>query len=529
MDQKTSTKYPAFNEYQAALQHPARCLTPAGLRNCETESDLWGLPRVRSGGFALTYKLSDGESTWALRCFHKHVPDREERYQSINQYIQRARLDYLETIQYIPQGITIKGATFPITYMKWVEGETLETYVIRHLDKPAVLKNLAEKFLQLVVDLEKHKITHGDLSHHNIMVRNDRLVLVDYDGMNVPEMKQKLSCEIGNPHFQHPARDESIFDLTTDRFSSIVIYLAIKALSIDAKIWFNYETGGEGLLFRRADFEYPYQSPLLQEMETIAALNRDVRQFRQICLSDVRQVPRLEDFINGLGIDFLAVPNDAARVEPEKTVVLDAQKKYLFNSRLGEIVTVVGRIEEIFSGMTRDQVPHWFLNFGNWKLKCFTVVLWDEALNLMNSTGVDPENFLNQWVSVTGMLTSYRRRPQIIVNTPFDIEIIDENQASEKIAASSPFWFVHRPAAPPVVFRPRPPVPPTPSRSTAVLTASAPKPAAEAKPRKKKSEVQVANPLDLSNDVVGKINDLYRAKKKSGTRASRKKKTRKTT
>ncbi|MBA4383423.1 MAG: hypothetical protein C0410_01675, partial [Anaerolinea sp.] len=165
-------KYPAFNEYQSALQHPSRCLIPAGLQKCEAEADLWGLPRVRSGGFALTYKLTDGKSTYALRCFHRHVQDRAERYASINRYIQRAKVDYLEPIQYIPEGITIKGASFPITYMKWVEGETLETYVIRHLDQPAVLEELASQFYQVVMDLEKRTITHGDLSHQNIMVRD---------------------------------------------------------------------------------------------------------------------------------------------------------------------------------------------------------------------------------------------------------------------------------------------------------------------------------------------------------------------
>ncbi len=513
-------KYPAFNEYQAALQHPSRCLAPAGLRDCMVESDLWGLPRVRSGGFALTYKLSDGRSTWAVRCFHRHIPDREERYVSINKFIQKAGVDYLETIQYIPQGINIKGATFPITYMKWVEGETLEAFIIRNLDEPEILRKLTEQFVALVSDLEKRMITHGDLSHHNIMVRNGKLVLVDYDGMNVPNMKQTQSCEIGNPNFQHPGRDETIFDITTDRFSSIVLYLAMKAMSIDPKFWFNYETGGEGLLFRRPDFEHPYQSPLLQEMETIAALTRDVQQFRQICLMDVRQVPRLEDFIAGLDFDngnYTTI--DSPEIQTEKNLVLDAQKKYLFNSRLGEIVTVVGQIQEIFGGVSRDNVPHIFLNFGNWRIKCFTVVLWDEALNLMETTGIDANSFLNQWVSVTGILTSYRRRPQIIVNTPFDIEVLDEQRVRERISASSPYWFVHRLSPP-------------------AERVQVKKKATEERKSNKKVEVvmnsqmvdnnidtQVTNPLNISQEVVGRINDLYRTKKVHTS--SRKKKSRK--
>lgn len=521
-------KYPAFNEYQAALQHPSRCLTPDRLKKCVAEADLWGLPRVRSGGFALTYKLINGSDTYALRCFHKHVADRAERYASINRYIQKAKLDYLEAIQYIAEGITIKGAQFPITYMKWVEGETLETYVIRHLDQPAVLEGLAARFFQLVNDLEKRMITHGDLSHQNIMVRNSKLVLVDYDGMNVPEMKQKRSCEIGNPNFQHPGRDETIFDLTTDHFSSIVIYLALKALAIDKKFWFTYETGGEGLLFRRADFEHPWQSPLLQEMETIAALNRDVRQFRQICLMDVHQVPRLEEFVNGLSLEYFSLVDDACSVEPERTIVLDAQKKYLFNSRLGEIVTVVGRIDEIFSGKSRDEVPHVFFNFGNWKMKCFTVVLWDEALNLMQTTGIDPQDYKDKWVSVTGMLTSFKRRPQMIVNTPFDIEILDEVRVNQKIAASSPFWFVRKtqPVAAPIRQVPEQKlqsVKKQPPKNQVLIQPIISRVVVDDNSPTVDLNAQVANPLDLNTEVVDKINDLYKNVNVS-TRASKRKK-----
>lgn len=511
-------KYPAFNEYQAALQHPARCLKLSELKHCVAETDLWGLPRVRSGGFALTYKLADDKTTWALRCFHKHVLDREERYASINKFIQKAGVDYLEPIQYKQEGIVIKGNAYPVTYMKWVEGETLESYVIRHLEQPAILERLTQNFKSLVVDLENRMITHGDLSHHNIMVRNDNLVLVDYDGMNVPEMKQSLSCEIGNPHFQHPGRDESIFDLTTDRFSSIVLYLALKTLSIDPKIWFHYETGGEGLLFRRADFVHPFQSPLLQEMETIASLTRDVQQFRQVCLMDVRQVPRLENFINGFEIDFKDGVADSISTALDKTVVLDSNKKYLFSSRLGEIVTVVGRVEEVFSGYSRDQVPHIFLNFGNWKLKCFTVVLWDEALNLMQTIGIDPEEYQDKWVSVKGMLTSFKRRPQIIVNTPFDIEILDEERAALKISSSSPFWFVRKSnAQPQPVIKKVQPQTKKPMDQTIV----------EEKPVIDTSDEKMANPLDISTSVVDRITDLYRNQKTTKKTPTRKKKQRK--
>jgi DNA/RNA endonuclease YhcR with UshA esterase domain len=305
--------------------------------------------------------------------------------------------------------------------------------------------------------------------------------------------------------------------------------MALKALVIDKKFWFTYETGGEGLLFRRADFEHPWQSPLLQEMETIAALNRDVRQFRQVCMMDVHNVPRLEEFASGLSLDLFGSIDDAGSVEPERTIYLDAQKKYLFLSRLGEIVTVVGKIEEIFSGKTRDDVPHVFFNFGNWKIKCFTVVLWDEALSLMQTTGIDPQEYRDKWVSVTGMLTSYKRRPQMIVNTPFDIEILDEERVNQKIAASSPFWFVRKtaPIASPgkkmVVPKPQQ-IEKLPVKKVTVVQTSRPQNIVDNNHPTIDLDAQVANPLDINNSVVGKINDLYKNLKPVTRAAKRKKK-----
>lgn len=494
-------KYPAFNEYQAALQHPTRCFEAPELIRCSVETDLWGLPRVRSGGFALTYKLMDGDHQYAVRCFHRHVDDRADRYFAINQFLRLNNLEFLEKIQYYPKGIIIKGNHFPITCMEWVDGEPLETYIIRHLKEKDVLEEILGNFQQLILDLEKNGVAHGDLSHHNIMVKQGKLFLVDYDGMFVPGMNQKKSCEIGNPHFQHPGRDENIFNPTTDRFSSIVIYMAVKTLAIDPSFWYRYETGGEGLLFSRSDFENPYQSPLMQEMDTISSLRKDVKLFREICNSDVIQTPRLDDFIHGTISD---LPRSENRVDTtiasQSPLVFDAQRKFLFMSHLGEFVSIIGKIDEVFNGKARDNVPHIFLNFGNWKAKCFTVVLWDEALNLMVNSGISPDDYLGKWVRVTGMLTAYRRRPQIVVNTPYDIEIMDEDRASDCLKLASGNYFRMGTSHPepklnaPVIIHP------------ALLSKDD---LGIGKPHAAEISGLITNPLDLSAELRGAVNTLF--------------------
>ena len=237
------------------------------------------------------------------------------------------------------------------------------------------------------------------------------------------------------------------------------------------------------------------------------------------------QVPCLEEFVNGLGLDALPLVQDVGNFVDEKPLVLDSQRKYLMTSRLGEIVTVAGKIEEVFSGMGVDQVPHYFLNFGNWKMKCFTVVLWDEALNLMESTGMLPGDFLNKWVCVTGMLTAYRRRPQIIVNTPFDIEVLDEEKITALIEASSRGWFAKK-------VIPRPTFDQV-SKEPAIVHRAVQKEASHEQLNLPQVDVQqssldlnaqVANPLDLSVEVASKINDLYQVRKPKSSHAPRKKK-----
>jgi hypothetical protein len=146
----------------------------------------------------------------------------------------------------------------------------------------------------------------------------------------------------------------------------------------------------------------------------------------------------------------------------------------------------------------------------------------------MQTTGIDPQDYKDQWVSVTGMLTSFKRRPQMIVNTPFDIEVLDEETVNQKIAASSPFWFVRKTPLEPVVVKKK-----TVQVQKPVESPSIPKKALVQPPLVQPdvvdktpavdSEPQVSNPLDINNSVVGKINDLYK-NAKTGTRSVKRKK-----
>lgn len=426
-------RYPSFNEYQAALQNPGVYFTQPILRNSLPELDLWGLPRVRSGGFALTYRMTSREGrNLAVRCFHRSVEDRTQRYTAINTYLMKVKQSFFLPVHYLAKGITLKNQSFPITYMDWVDGDTLESWLYSNLDDLAGINNLSYELVALAEKLDELGVAHGDLSHRNIMVKNQKLILVDYDGMYVPALEGKPASELGNIHFQHPARTNSDFNSKLDRFSEIVLFLALSGLSRRHQLWNKYQSGGEGLLFTRASFLDPFHSPLLQELETLTDLRGYIQLFRQICTSSLESVPSLNDFL-ALKPESYSMVEMTRQATSHQKVTYSANDRYTILRNLGKLATVVGLVSEVFRGTTPDGHPHIFINLGSWKAKCFTIILWDKALELLKKSEIEPTDFIGTWVSVTGVLTAFNHRPQIAVDLPIEIEILTgEGEAAQR-------------------------------------------------------------------------------------------------
>ena len=138
-------------------------------------------------------------------------------------------------------------------------------------------------------------MAHGDLQHGNVLIVNDELRLVDYDGMFVPQLAGQSSHELGHRHYQHPARSAADFDANTDNFSAWVIYLSLMALSAEPQLWQRFAGGDECLLFRRADFEYPDQSKLMLALTELHGnnLQKSLFGFRRMLSSDIDDIPPL--------------------------------------------------------------------------------------------------------------------------------------------------------------------------------------------------------------------------------------------
>src|SRR5437773_7996338 len=106
---------PTILDYLSAVQSPRISFTDPLLKTCEVAQDPLGMPRVSSGGFALTYQLfrkATGQK-WAVRCFKAFIPDRQERYAAISKYIEQFPQDFFVPITYDPGGIRINNGVYP--------------------------------------------------------------------------------------------------------------------------------------------------------------------------------------------------------------------------------------------------------------------------------------------------------------------------------------------------------------------------------------------------------------------------------
>ncbi|HEY2593149.1 MAG TPA: hypothetical protein VGK33_04545, partial [Chloroflexota bacterium] len=294
-------RLPDLVAYQAAVQHPSTAFADPQLRTASVATGSLGLPRAVAGNFAVTYQLRSGARQWAVRCFHREAADRGSRYAAISHALARlsggSGSGPLVPIEYLDSGVRVGLAWYPITKMAWLEGRPLNRAVEDSVSNPTVLKDIERRFVQVVAQLRRLGIAHGDLQHGNVLVDSSgTLRLVDYDGMFVPALHGRPASESGDPNYQHPRRSLQ-FDAELDRFAAIVIVLALRALAVAPRLWQTYNTG-DNLLFRRTDFADPGASLLFRDLAGLSSLRDLSQRFARICQDDYAGVPTLEAFLN---------------------------------------------------------------------------------------------------------------------------------------------------------------------------------------------------------------------------------------
>lgn len=300
---------------QSRLKVPDTDLVQGRVETFSVQTIIGGMPRPwgLEGGFAVVYKFrTQSGKIRALRCFR--VPmnqDMQFRYERIGPYFAQHAPDISAEFRYYQNGILIEENTtynqasktvYPLIDMEWVEGVTLLEKVdelCRRRDC-AGLANLAQRWGTLLQTMHQASIAHGDFSGNNIMVRPDgRLVLVDYDGVYIPDFAGLPGIVAGQPDYQHPKMDKRPFNEHMDDFSALVIYTALLALQVQPDLWNRYalttpqgKVQDGGILFSRHDLNAPHHSSLIQDLEQMSdtRVRLAVQELKQACNLPVEQV-----------------------------------------------------------------------------------------------------------------------------------------------------------------------------------------------------------------------------------------------
>lgn len=404
--------YPSLEQYQQAFQLHARLLADPELKSCKVATSSFGMPLAISGGFALTYTLSNGSKKYAVRCFHREAKGLEQRYEAISKKLAVLKSGYFLDFSFQPAGIKVDGQAFPIVKMAWAKGETLGEFLEKNHQNPQALLNLANALDDLAAYLESQSVAHGDLQTGNLMVSDNgkAVQLIDYDGMFVEDIRSLGSSELGHVNFQHVQRKAiNPFDPKLDRFSFISLALAIKALRVDSSLWRKTDSELDAIVFRSNDFLDPGSSKAFALLAVNPQLEADAKRFAAICVSPYAQIPSLADYLSGkyftasdIKLSGVSGPGAAKHGYVGAYPVLSALDFQGCLLRVGDKVEVIGHITNVKESLDKNGNPFIFINFSDWRGHVFKLSIWSDGIAALAERPT--RAWVGRWISVVGLM-----------------------------------------------------------------------------------------------------------------------------
>lgn len=254
--------YPTVSEYD-------RIIRTKGGNAFTTLTDLQFVPSrtspakiytYGSGTFAVVFKAKENENTKvAIRCFIGGRHDYVNRHKHISEYLKDIRSTWVTKTILLEDEISVNDNLYPVIKMDWVEGQLINDYISANIKNNAILSSLQNQIIKINGSKERKQIGHGDIQCGNVLIDiNERIRLIDYDGMYIPDFRGQQRIEKGRPEFQHHKRDDITYNEKIDRFSFWVILCAIEGLKFDKSLWNKVTQGGfnteENILFTGEDF-----------------------------------------------------------------------------------------------------------------------------------------------------------------------------------------------------------------------------------------------------------------------------------
>jgi hypothetical protein len=305
--------WPQTVDYNSAIQNPAACFADAELaRGQAAEGMIPGIPLSYAGNFATVYKMvCPSGAAWAVKCFTRKVDNLQQRYREISEHLNRRKRRFVVDFQYLPEGIRVEEAWYPVLKMQWVEGFTLNEFLRDRAGNAALFEQLCQLWLRLGNDMREDRMAHGDLQHGNVLLvpgssaTSMLLRLVDYDGMWVPSLADLPPGEVGHANYQHPQRlAVGGFDEQIDRFAHLAVYTALRCLMVGGKPLWDAHDNEENLLFREADFKLPSNSKLFPKLLALPDQATATLAGHLLLASQgpLEQVPLVSDLLDGSAV-----------------------------------------------------------------------------------------------------------------------------------------------------------------------------------------------------------------------------------
>ncbi len=268
------SQYPSAGDYQAALQSPANAFTDSRLQQAEFALDNWGLPDAITGTSAAVFHATIEGRGYALRCYTRSDASSRERYAAFDSFVAQHGLgQHVGLVTWYDDAVQVKSGTWPVLQMEWIEGRRLNDYVSFLADdrNTGALGTLADRWLELIGQLQRTRFAHGDLQHGNVIIdQQGSLRLVDFDGVWIPPLQgHSAPNETGHENYQPLNRSaQTRWGPWMDTFSALVIHLALTALARDPGLWLPL-SNGDNMLFERNDFGAPFETEVWKHLARV--------------------------------------------------------------------------------------------------------------------------------------------------------------------------------------------------------------------------------------------------------------------
>ncbi len=241
---------PTISDYVNAFMNPyGRFRTLDGV---EPQIDARGEVVFFAGNNAAVFPVRTTQGTTTLKCYIKNGLHAREIYS----FLAAGQDPLLTPVRRLEEEIFVHGAFgndgwYDVVATDWVAGVTLETAIRRASRGDGfTFDALSRSFERLAGELLTREWAHGDLKPENIIVRPDgSLCLIDYDAMFIPSLAGRHTLEVGTPPYQHPARDEMLFDKSLDDYAIATIATNLRALVLDPSLYNRYNRSDNKILY----------------------------------------------------------------------------------------------------------------------------------------------------------------------------------------------------------------------------------------------------------------------------------------